>query len=127
MKHFFLIFLLITAFSTSAKNNAAEKESKPVIVNKVSTIIENEVENKILFTVQIAALHNENETFENLEGVTIYIEDSFIKYRLGEFATYKEARAFRRSILSKYPDAFVQAIRDGLRVHIQDALSEVAI
>jgi hypothetical protein len=43
-------------------------------------------------------------------------------YRLGSFETYKEARDSRRKLRNTYPGAFVQALKNGNRIEIKNAL-----
>jgi len=38
------------------------------------------------------------------------------------FSSYSEARKVRRNLLNTYPDAFVQAVKDGKRLAIDKAL-----
>ncbi|WP_439131673.1 SPOR domain-containing protein [Polaribacter sp.] len=77
---------------------------------------------ELIFTVQIAALRKQNEDLYSIEGVSTYNENGFTKFRLGDFKTYKEARAFRAQILNEYKGAFVQALKNGVPISITEAL-----
>lgn len=126
-----VLFLSLCIFS--CKNKEAEKEDKkfsepeittPIVEVEKDEVKENDVSDnaKIIFTVQIAALKNENEQLRNLNGVNTYQEDSLTKYRLGSFETYKEAKKYRLQVLHIYKDAFVQALKNNEPIHISEAL-----
>jgi hypothetical protein len=76
----------------------------------------------LIFTVQIAALKNQNEDLEYIDGIKAYYENGLTKYRLGNFETYQEAREFRSQILNEYNDAFIQALENENPISIQEAL-----
>tara|TARA_R110002049_G_scaffold211750_1_gene382726 strand:- start:60 stop:473 length:414 start_codon:yes stop_codon:yes gene_type:complete len=129
-----VLFLSLCIFS--CKNKEAEKEDKkfsepeittPIVEIEKDEALKNKVSNneetsKIIFTVQIAALKNENEQLRNLNDVNTYQEDSLTKYRLGSFETYKEAKKYKLQVLHIYKDAFVQALKNNEPIHISEAL-----
>ena len=126
-----VLFLSLCIFS--CKNKEAEKEDKkfsepeittPIVEVEKDEVKENDVSDnaKIIFTVQIAALKNENEQLRNLNDVNTYQEDSLTKYRLGSFETYKEAKKYKLQVLHIYKDAFVQALKNNEPIHISEAL-----
>jgi hypothetical protein len=80
------------------------------------------VEDKLIFTVQISALKNASNTLANLESVNIFKEDNLLKYRFGNFLTYKEAREKRTRLLKYYKGAFVQALLNDTPISISEAL-----
>lgn len=120
-----LFFFLVIVFSCAKKGDKKEQPQvlEPILKDSIEQIDEiKENISKLFFTVQIAALRKNNSKFENLENVTIYQENSLIKYRLGSFETYKEAREFRLKARKKYKGAFVQAIKNKEPIAITDAL-----
>lgn len=81
----------------------------------------------LFFTVQIAALSKKNRSLDSLKNINIYKEkDNLIKYRLGEFTTYKNAVEFKKMLRSVCRDAFIVPIKNGKRIHIKQALKEVS-
>ena len=72
--------------------------------------------------IQIAALKNQNEDLEYIDGIKAYYENGLTKYRLGNFETYQEAREFRSQILNEYNDAFIQALKNDQPIFILEAL-----
>jgi cell division protein FtsN len=76
----------------------------------------------ITFTVQIGAFKKFGQTLESIPKVIKYNKDDYSKYSLGSFKTVREAVNFMYSIEEDYPDAFVQALKDGEPIHISEAL-----
>jgi len=128
MKFFYSYILVIILLISCGKKNVKKeivKEENPVVLDTIKeSVMEEEVVQVpiIVFTVQIAALKNENTTIKNIENIQIFIEDNLTKYRLGNFKTYQEARSFRKSILHTYSDAFIQALKDDQPISITEAL-----
>jgi hypothetical protein len=122
MKTNFLILLCIVFFSC-AKNEKKEIPAKeaPLEVTAVPAQTE-EAEDKLIFTVQIAALKNANETLMNLENINIFKENALLKYRVGSFETYKESRVKRIQLIKNYKGAFVQALINDTPISITKAL-----
>jgi hypothetical protein len=122
MKTNFLILLCIVFFSC-AKNEKKEIPVKvaPVGVTEVPAQTE-EAEDKLIFTVQIAALKKANETLAKLENINIFKEDALLKYRVGAFETYKESRVKRIQLIKNYKGAFVQALLNDTPISITKAL-----
>ncbi|MFT5213638.1 MAG: hypothetical protein ACI9JT_002356 [Polaribacter sp.] len=122
MKNLILIFFCIAIFSCT---KTAKKKEIPleVIQEKevVIPVVEAEKE-RIVFTVQIAALEKVNNALNNIENVHIFQENTLTKYRIGAFETYKEARVFRTQLIRTYKDAFVQALKDDTPISIKEAL-----
>ena len=108
--------------SGSEQINESEVE---VPVNESDELTSPELEEEIpvlIFTVQIAALKNQSEDLEYIDGIKVYYENDLTKYRLGNFETYQEAREFRTQILNEYNDAFIQALKNEQPISILEAL-----
>ena len=108
--------------SGSEQINESEVE---VSVNETDELTSPELEEEIpvlIFTVQIAALKNQSEDLEYIDGIKVYYENDLTKYRLGNFETYQEAREFRTQILNEYNDAFIQALKNEQPISIIEAL-----
>jgi hypothetical protein len=125
-----LVLVLLFIFSCGKKDvkSGSDQMNEPEVevtvseVDEVSTI---EVEEEIpvlIFTVQIAALKNQNEDLEYIDGIKVYYENDLIKYRLGDFETYQEAKEFKSQILNEYNDAFIQALKNDQPIFILEAL-----
>ena len=77
---------------------------------------------EIVFTVQVAALKRNNPTLTKLSSIHVMDENGLKKYRLHSFSSYQEAKNFKKTIQSKYPDAFIQALKNGSPIDIHQAL-----
>ena len=120
MKKIILVFFCITIFScskTDEKKEIPREESKKEVT--VTPVL---VKNKLVFSVQIAALRNPNAKLASLANMYIYNEDDLLKYRVGSFKTYDEAKVYKIALRIKHQGAFVQAMLNDLPISIIDAL-----
>jgi hypothetical protein len=123
MRNIFLILFCIVFFSCSKKEKKVTPvEETPLKVTAVSSKAEEEKEDRLIFTVQIAALRKSNVTFTNLKNINIFKENSLLKYRVGSFLTYKESRVKRTQLIKNYKGAFVQALLNDTPISITEAL-----
>jgi hypothetical protein len=126
MKTNFLILFCIILFSCAKdqkkENIVKETPLKVTLVPNQDPEEVEEKENKLIFTVQIAALKKANETLTNLENINIFKEGILVKYRIGAFDTYKESRVERAMLIKKYKGAFVQALLNDTPISITEAL-----
>lgn len=115
----FVVSCLIIASCAVKK---PKQETKEVI--EVEEVIVEKKAPVLSYEVQIGAFDVENSALKAVENVKIIFEESLYKYRLGSFTNYRKARNYRKSLLVKYPDAFVQALLDGKPISIDDALKQ---
>lgn len=59
--------------------------------------------------------------FKGLKNVTHYKEGPVVKFVIGEFDTFAKANAKKREVASLFPDAFVVALQNGVRIDINEA------
>jgi len=124
---FIFIFIGTFIFFSCSKKTEKKEEKKPTeqVVDSVQT---KDTAKKIkkapelVFTVQVAALKRANPIIANLSSVQITEERGLYKYRLESFESYEEAKKFKSSIQSQYSDAFIQALKNGKPISIQEAL-----
>jgi hypothetical protein len=123
MKTIFLILLCIVFFSC-AKNEKKEIPAKdaPLEVTAIPVQTEEAEEDKLIFTVQIAALKKANKSLTKLDNINIFKENALLKYRVGSFETYKESRVKRIQLIKNYKGAFVQALLNDTPISITKAL-----
>lgn len=76
----------------------------------------------LVFTVQIGANKKESPVYSSIDNVQVSQENGMFKYRLGSFKTYQEAKLFRKTIVHKFPGAFVQAVKNKQAISIQEAI-----
>ena len=113
-----LVFISCGGTQEKKEEIPVKKIEKPVKVEK-----EEKVEQPLIFTVQIGAFEYGNNEIAAVKNVVTFKESNLFIYRLGSFTSYSEARKARRNLLNTYPDAFVQALKDGKRISIDKALN----
>ena len=57
-------------------------------------------------------------------GVDSYVENGLTKYTVGASENYNEIYHLRKSLLDKFPEAFIIAFKDGKRMDVQEAIRE---
>ena len=129
---FFISFLML--ISCSRKKKKVETSNEVIaekIINLDSTLLRegislrhpSEFDSILVYTVQIGAFKNRNIFIEESSEVQLIEEgDSLIKYRFGNFETYRDATIFKQTAQQLYPDAFIVPIHKGSRIDISQAL-----
>lgn len=130
-KYITMLILASLLFTMCDKKEVKKPEDKPlekvkdtipevpVVQKEVKVIKKDPV---ITFTVQIGAFKKFGQSLEKVPNVVQYSKDEYSKYSLGSFKTVREAVNYMYSIEEDYPDAFVQALKDGEPIHISEAL-----
>jgi N-acetylmuramoyl-L-alanine amidase len=79
-----------------------------------------------VFKVQILSsnrtLRPGSAQFQGVENVESFAEGGSIKYTLGASTDYNEIARLRRSILDKFPEAFIIAFQDGVKMDVNEAI-----
>lgn len=87
-----------------------------------------EAEDRPVFKVQIMAcgrmLRPGSSQFKGLENVDYYKEDELVKYTYGSSSDYNEIYRLRKSILDKFPQAFIIAFKNGEKMDVNRAIRE---
>ena len=79
---------------------------------------------KVQVRVSSSRLKSTDPRFKGLAGVGSYQEGNVFKYTVGESTNYNEIYRLRRSIIDKFPEAFIIAFKDGQRVDVNEAIRE---
>ena len=79
---------------------------------------------KVQVLVSSSRLKSTDPRFKGLAGVGSYQEGNVFKYTVGESTNYNEIYRLRRSIIDKFPEAFIIAFKDGQRVDVNEAIRE---
>ena len=84
--------------------------------------------NPPVFKVQIVAssvkLKKTDSQFKGLTGVDSYEEGGMTKYTVGASANYQEIYQLRKSVLDKFPQAFIIAFRGQEKMNVNEAIRE---
>jgi N-acetylmuramoyl-L-alanine amidase len=81
-----------------------------------------------VFKVQIMAsgskLSPSSPQFKGLTGVDSYEEGGLHKFTVGASTDYNEIYQLRKSVLEKFPQAFIIAFKDGQKTDVRQAIEE---
>lgn len=103
--------------SSATEETESSKEQQPVASGSDSELV---------FKVQIMAgvkLAKGSKAFKGLD-VERYVENGVSKYTVGCSADYNEIYRLRKSVLNKFPEAFIIAFRGDQKVDVRDAIRE---
>ena len=79
---------------------------------------------KVQILVSSSQLKTTNRQFKGLTGVSSYKEGGMHKYTVGASADYQEIYQLRKSILAKFPQAFIIAFRGKEKMDVNEAIRE---
>ena len=81
-----------------------------------------------VFKVQILTMNKKlsagNKAFKGLTDVDCYQDNGSYKYTVGASTDYNEIYRLRKSILNKFPEAFIIAFKNGQRTDVVAAIRE---
>ena len=81
-----------------------------------------------IFKVQILAsaskLPSSSPQLKGQEGVDSYEEGGLYKFTIGASTDYNEISQLRKSVLEKFPQAFIIAFKDGKKMDVRLAIEE---
>ena len=81
-----------------------------------------------IFKVQILTSNRQlrpgSQQFKGVENVDNYQENGIVKYTCGASANYNEIYRLRKSLLEKFPEAFIIAFKNGEKVNVVEAIKE---
>lgn len=107
-----------SGISTAARSDTiAPKDTLAVIDHEPS-----EVKFAVQVTTSVKPKEIRPENFKGLSDISEILVDKIYKYTSGKFDNYSEALAYRKKILSLFPDAFIVGIKDNNILPLQEAL-----
>lgn len=112
--------------SAEQKAEKTEVATQPVVSDE-SKLVETEDERPV-FKVQILAsqrsLRPGSQQFKGEKEVDSYLDNGLYKYTCGATTNYYEASRLRKQLLAKFPEAFIIAFKKGVRMNINEAITE---
>ena len=112
--------------SAEQKAEKTEVATQPVVSDE-SKQVETEDERPV-FKVQILAsqrsLRPGSQQFKGEKEVDSYLDNGLYKYTCGATTNYYEASRLRKQLLAKFPEAFIIAFKKGVRMNINEAITE---
>ena len=117
----------VTQVDNSKTQVPPEAEGNSVqTTNNVKT--SNMIDKGPLFKVQIAASNHSlplnSAQLKGIDSVDCYQENGMYKYTYGASSNYNEVYRLRKSLLDKFPQAFIIAFKDGQKMDIGAAIRE---
>ena len=117
------------SLSQSAESREKPEDGKPIANEDVAQGKPNREETSDpVFKVQILAneapLSANSPLLKGLKGVDVYEENNMWKYTYGADTNYNVIYRLRKSILDKFPNAFIIAFRNGEKTDVVEALNE---
>ena len=101
----------------------ARETTKPKVVEK-STAYNDAPVFKVQILVSSRALRSGDAHFKGETGYESYQEGGMMKYTIGNSANYNEIYRLRKSLLDKFPEAFIIAFKDGQKYDVNQAIRE---
>ena len=121
---------------TSVTPEFSEKPESPVETEPqkqpetpmVAPLVAPATSNAPIFKVQILVssqkLKAGDKRLKGQTGVDSYVENGMTKYTVGASENYNEIYQLRKSLLDKFPEAFIIAFKNGQRMDVQQAIRE---
>lgn len=118
-------------FSALQRNEAKASESQDN-EQKPSVAATKDEEGKSsdapVFKVQILAsdrqLRQNSQQFKGEKNTEMYQENNMFKYTVGSSENYNEIYKLRKSLLEKFPEAFIIAFKNGEKMNVVEAIKE---
>ena len=104
-----------------------EKTQKPELPDTASSM-SHQTAGVPVFKVQFLAgaskLKANSPQLKGLTGAECYEENGMYKYTVGASPDYQEIYRLRKELLDRFPQAFIIAFKDGVRVDVNEAIRE---
>ena len=109
-------------------NPVAPDEKKHERVAQEEKPVKNQNTDAPVFKVQILTMSKKlsagNKAFKGLTDVDCYQDNGSYKYTVGASTDYNEIYRLRKSMLNKFPEAFIIAFKNGQRTDVVAAIRE---
>jgi N-acetylmuramoyl-L-alanine amidase len=107
--------------TSKSSGNISDKKKDP---QKKENITENQVNDKIIYKIQIKTSIKKIElnakNFKGIENPEEFSEDGIFKYTVGNSESYDEIAKLLLEIRKKIPDAFITAFKNGNKIGIDN-------
>ena len=108
-------------------SNSLTENSNIVSDSVITDSIKNETD-KIVFKIQISASSKQiplnSDFLKGISDVKEYESDGIYRYLVGKEQNFKEIKKLKKEIKSSFPDAFIVAFKNGLRIPIKEAIEQ---
>ena len=107
---------------------AEDVKPEPVEEVKPAPAKETTASSAPVFKVQIMtsskALNKNDARFKGEKDIDSYKEGGMVKYTIGASTDYNQIYQLRKSLVTKFPEAFIIAFRNGEKMNVQEAVRE---
>jgi N-acetylmuramoyl-L-alanine amidase len=116
--------------SEPMNNTPSDNKVEPVLDRVVTDkeIAEQRIANQTkapVFSVQFLTgprvLPEGAKQFKGLTNISHYMDGNTVKFIIGKYNSFAEANAKKREIAALFPDAFIVALQDGIRISLEEA------
>lgn len=115
-----------TQTAEQEKDNVARSESK--MVNEVPEQKPATDSEAPIFKIQVLTsttlIRQGDKRLKGLDGVNYYKDGGIYKYTIGASANYNEIYRLRKTMVGKFPQAFIIAFKGGQRTDVVEAIKE---
>ena len=113
----------VSSTTSEAPQNVYEAPVTPKAPETPVTTVEAPVF-KVQILVSSQKLKVGDSRLKGQKGVDSYVENGLTKYTVGASENYNEIYHLRKSLLDKFPEAFIIAFKGGKRMDVQQAIKE---
>jgi N-acetylmuramoyl-L-alanine amidase len=101
-----------------------KQEAKPEAAKPDIADAKDEPVFKVQITTSDRKLSSGNSRLKGVEDADSYFENGLYKYTVGSSTNYNEIYLLRKTLLGKFPDAFIIAFKNGQKMNVQEAIRE---
>ena len=99
-------------------------EEKPTVPVKTTVVASSAPVFKVQILASSSKLPLSSPQFKGQEGIDSYEEGGLYKFTVGASTDYNEIYQLRKSLLDKFPQAFIIAFKDGQKTDVRKAIEE---
>lgn len=108
----------------ASQTKTLSDNARPIVSESAVTVDDSEIIFKVQILTSSKPLSKNDKRLKGLKDVDYYKEKGIYKYTFGDSANYNEVLRARRSISTRFKDAFIVAFRNGERMDINEAITE---
>jgi len=101
-----------------------KQEAKPEAAKPDIADAKDEPVFKVQITTSDRKLSSGNSRLKGVDDADSYYENGLYKYTVGSSTNYNEIYQLRKTLLGKFPDAFIIAFKNGQKMNVQEAIRE---
>ena len=108
----------------TTKQDQKQEAVKPEAAKPYIADAKDEPVFKVQITTSDRKLSSGNSRLKGVDDADSYYENGLYKYTVGSSTNYNEIYQLRKTLLGKFPDAFIIAFKNGQKMNVQEAIRE---